>query len=95
MGIDIFVLIQDSIDLSIVLVIASMGGLLQMRSGIVNIAIEGQIVIGALAGFAVSSLFSNYVLGLIAAILFGALSGILFSSIILYFICCKRRKILQ
>ena len=85
MGIDIFVLLQDSIDLSIVLIIASMGGLLQMRSGIVNIAIEGQIVIGALAGFAVSSLFSNYVLGLIAAILFGALSGIVFSSIILFF----------
>lgn len=52
MSFDLLVLLQDTLNLSVVLVIAAIGGLLQMRSGVVNIAIEGQLIIGALAGFA-------------------------------------------
>jgi simple sugar transport system permease protein len=75
MSLDLLVLFQDSLDLSVVLIIAAMGGLLQMRSGVVNIAIEGQLIIGALAGFVISSRYESYMLGLLAAIVCGAISG--------------------
>lgn len=84
MSFDWLVLLQDSLDLSVVLVIAALGGLLQMRAGTVNIAIEGQLVVGALAGFAFSSYYQNFLLGILGAALAGALAGLLVTAVIVY-----------
>lgn len=84
MSFDWLVLLQDSLDLSVVLVIAALGGLLQMRAGTVNIAIEGQLIVGALAGFACSSYFHSFWLGLLGAAFFGALAGTLVTAVIVY-----------
>lgn len=84
MSFDWMVLFQDSLNLSIVLVIAALGGLLQMRSGIVNIAIEGQLIIGALAGFALSAHFQNVWIGILSAAIAGAAAGTAVSWVIVY-----------
>lgn len=84
MSFDWFILFQDSLNLSVVLVIAALGGLLQMRSGIVNIAIEGQILIGALAGFACSVYFESFWLGIAGAAAAGFLAGLAVTAVIVY-----------
>lgn len=84
MSFDWLVLLQDSLNLSVVLVLAALGGLLQMRSGIVNIAIEGQLIIGALAGFAMSAHFQNVWIGILAAAVAGGLAGTVVSWVIVY-----------
>lgn len=82
MSLDWLVLFHDSLNLSVVLVLAALGGLLQMRAGIVNIGIEGQMVVGALAGFAISAHFQSFGLGILAAGFFGAMAGAFTTSLI-------------
>ena len=84
MSFDWLVLFSDSLNLSVVLVLAALGGLLQMRSGIVNIAIEGQLVIGALAGFIVSAHFESFWLGILGAAIAGAIAGTAVTAVIVY-----------
>lgn len=57
---------------SVPITLAAMSGILSERAGIVNIAIEGMMLIGAMVGALVGSL-TNLWIGLFAAILAGAL----------------------
>ena len=84
MSFDWFVLFHDSLNLAVVLVIAALGGLLQMRAGTVNIAIEGQLIIGALAGFVCSAHFESFWLGIAGAAVFGALAGAVVTAVIVF-----------
>lgn len=59
------------------LVFGSMAGLVCERSGIINIAIEGQLLAGAFAAAVAATLFSSPYMGLIAAPIAGALVGVL------------------
>lgn len=59
------------------LVFGSMAGLVCERSGIINIAIEGQLLAGAFAAAVVATLFSSPFLGLLAAPIAGAAVGVL------------------
>ena len=65
------------------LVLASIGEVITERAGILNLGIEGTMFLGAFVGFAVAAQLSNagvgsYLwLGLLSAILAGALSGLL------------------
>ncbi len=59
------------------LVFGSMAGLVCERSGIINIAIEGQLLAGAFAAAVVATLFSSPYMGLLAAPIAGALVGVL------------------
>ena len=60
---------------SVPLTLGAMSGVLCERSGVVNIAIEGMMITGALVGTFVGSL-SNLWLGMIAAVLAGGLLGL-------------------
>ncbi len=65
------------------IIISSLGGLFSERSGIVNIALEGIMLVGAFAG-ATSSILLEGSLGALApwvGILIGAFFGMLFSLI--------------
>ncbi|RKF16748.1 ABC transporter permease [Roseovarius spongiae] len=63
--------------LSIPLIFAAMGGLLCERSGVFNIALEGQILFGAFGAAVGAYYFGTPYMGLLIAIAFGALSGVL------------------
>lgn len=84
---DVFILvIQYTIIYATILAIVAIGGMFSERSGIVNLGLEGIMVIGALCGTIVSSFLSNsgkspfiiVSLGILSAII----GGMLFSSLL-------------
>ncbi|MCC6146532.1 MAG: ABC transporter permease [Anaerolineaceae bacterium] len=58
---------------------AAVGEVFTERSGVLNIGLEGVMLIGAFAGYSVAFESGNLVLGLLAAILSGILSGLIFA----------------
>ncbi len=61
------------------LVFAAMGGLLSERSGVTNIALEGFMLMGAFAAVAGTWFSGNPFVGLLVAMLTGALGGLVFA----------------
>ncbi len=59
------------------LVFGALAGVVNERSGIINIAIEGQLLLGAFAGVVAASIFGSSWLGLIGAALAGMALGAL------------------
>ena len=55
------------------LLLAALGELVSEKSGVINLGLEGLMLVGALAGFATSHYTGNTVLGMLAAGLAGAL----------------------
>jgi ABC-type uncharacterized transport system permease subunit len=70
-------LLQQSIFLAIPLILGAMAGILCERSGVINVAIEGQMLTGAFAGALFGSLAQNLGVGLVAAVVAGGLMGAL------------------
>ena len=66
-------LLQGSLALAVPLIFGSLAGVLSERVGVVNIAIEGQLLAGAFVSAFVASLSDNLFAGLIGAIIAGAL----------------------
>jgi simple sugar transport system permease protein len=66
-------LLQGSLALAVPLIFGSLAGVLSERVGVVNIAIEGQLLAGAFVSALVASLTQSLWVGLLAAILAGAL----------------------
>jgi simple sugar transport system permease protein len=62
--------------LSVPIVLAGLGGLFSERSGVVNIGLEGMMVMGAWAGGMIGSKHGPW-LGLLAAIIFGAVGALI------------------
>ena len=74
-------LLQGALLLSVPLIFGSIAGLLCEKSGVINIAIEGQLLFAAFFSAVVASLTQNTILGLIAA----PIAGALISWILAYF----------
>ncbi len=70
-------LLGGSIALAVPLVFGALGGVLGERAGVVNIAIEGQLLFGAFAAAVTASLTGSAWAGLIAAMVAGALIALL------------------
>ncbi len=70
-------LLSGALFLSVPLVFGSMSGILCERVGIINIAIEGQLLAGAFLAAVVASVSGNPYAGLVAAPIAGALVGVL------------------
>lgn len=70
-------LLQGSLLLAVPLAFGAFGGVLCERSGVVNIAIEGQLLVGAFAAAVVASATHNVYAGLLAAPVAGYLLGLL------------------
>lgn len=66
-------LLQGSLALSVPLIFGSMSGVLSERVGVVNIAIEGQLLFGAFTSAMVATLTHSLWLGLISALVAGSL----------------------
>ena len=74
-------LLQGAIMLSVPLIFGSMSGLICEKSGVINIAIEGQLLAAAFVSAVVASISSNMIIGLIS----GPIAGALISLILAYF----------
>ncbi len=61
------------------LLLAAIGELVVEKSGVLNLGVEGMMIVGAIAGFAVSVETGSPLLGLIAAMIGGALLSCLFA----------------
>ena len=70
-------LLAGALALSVPLIFGAMSGVICERSGIINIAIEGQLLFGAFAAAVIASLFTAPYLGLVAAPIAGGLVGAL------------------
>ncbi|MGH9067197.1 MAG: ABC transporter permease [Acidimicrobiales bacterium] len=66
---------------SIPLVLGALAGILSERAGVINIAIEGQFLVGAFAGALIGSAAANLWLGLVGA----AVGGALIAAILAFF----------
>jgi len=66
-------------------VVAIIGETISERSGVINLSVNGTILLSAMVGFAVGSATGNVFAGILAGVLIGALSGVIvsFSSIVL------------
>jgi simple sugar transport system permease protein len=78
-------MLQGSLLLAVPLVFGSMSGLLCERSGVINIAIEGQLLAGAFASGVVASLTHKTTWGLLVAPLAGALISTLLATFAIKF----------
>jgi simple sugar transport system permease protein len=74
---DTGLLISSTLTYATPLIVAGMGSIMSETSGVVNIGIEGQMVIGAFSCAAAAVIFGNPWAGLFAAILTGVLFGLL------------------
>ncbi len=61
------------------LLIAALGELVVERSGVLNLGVEGMMVMGAVCGFAAAALTGSPWLGVVAGIVVGALFSLLFA----------------
>jgi ABC-type uncharacterized transport system permease subunit len=68
------------------LLIAALGELIAERSGVLNLGVEGMMAVGAVCGFAVAFETGQPALGVLAAIVAGALTSVLFSLVTLVFV---------
>ncbi|MFN2519264.1 MAG: ABC transporter permease, partial [Jatrophihabitantaceae bacterium] len=73
----IFGLLQGTIFLAVPLILGALSGILCERSGVINVAIEGQLLAGAFAGAFAATVAHNVGVGIITAMLAGALIGAL------------------
>ena len=78
----LFFLVQQTMFFSIPLLIVALGGMFSERSGVVNIALEGTMIIGAFTGILFISYVQKFIPGqrvLLLAVLVSAFAGILIS----------------
>jgi general nucleoside transport system permease protein len=60
------------------LIFASLGELVVEKSGVLNLGVEGMMVVGAIAGFASTYQSGSYTVGLVAAVVAGASLAVVF-----------------
>lgn len=71
-------LLQNTIRTATPLILAALGGLLTMHSGMLNIGMEGMILLGAFFGVVGSYFFASSLMGVISAVVVGVLIGMIF-----------------
>jgi simple sugar transport system permease protein len=74
-SLNVILLLQGTLLAAIPLILGGLSGCMCERSGVINIAIEGQLIFGAFGGALFASLFNNLWLGLISGCLAGGLVG--------------------
>jgi len=66
-----------TVNASTVLILAGLGEVISERAGVLNLGVEGMMLVGALSGFIVTSVTGNYWLGMGVAIAAGGLMALL------------------
>ena len=74
-SIDLLGLLQNTVFLAVPLALGSIGGVLCERSGVINVAIEGQLLVGAFAGALIGTTAGSPWVGSLGAVVAGGLIG--------------------
>lgn len=83
-GFDIPVLVAMLMVASTPILLAAIGELVAEKAGVLNLGVEGMMIIGAICGFAVAVQTGNPYLGMIGAAVGGALLSVIFAWLTLY-----------
>lgn len=75
-------ILAASVIMTTPILLAAMGGLVNRRAGIVNIALDAKMLVGAFVAVVVSSATGSWFVAVLAAALCGALVGYLFALVI-------------
>lgn len=75
-------IINSTLLLAVPLVLAALGGAIHRRAGVVNIGLEGQMLVGAFTGILASSVSGSWLIGVLAGGLGGAIAGLIMSLVI-------------
>ena len=70
--------LQSAVRISTPLLLAALGELAAEKSGVINIGLEGKVLMGAFAGFAGAALTGSLAVGVVAAVAGGLLLALLF-----------------
>ena len=76
-SVDLFQLFQNTLISAVPLILGALAGVVCERSGVINVAIEGQLLAGAFMGALAASIAHNDGVGIVGAVLAGALIGAL------------------
>ncbi len=80
-GVQMIFILSNTLVLAIPLIFGGMAGIMSERVGVVNIAIEGQLLTGAFVSAIVGSITKNLYVGLIAAMIAAALLSTVLASL--------------
>lgn len=69
-------LLARSLEASTIFLLAALGELIDQRSGVLNVGIEGLMLFGGTAGFIMAQTTGSYSVGLVAALILGGLLGL-------------------
>lgn len=72
-------LFQNTLRTATPVILAALGGLLTEQAGIMNIGMEGMMLVGCFAAVAVSFAMTNALMGVFAAVMCGIIIGIFFA----------------
>ena len=78
-------LLYATLRLTTPILFAAIGGLLCERAGVINIGLEGMMLGGALAAYVVALRTGSPWLGILAAMIVGVLTGLLFAVVVITF----------
>ncbi|GAB4266238.1 MAG: ABC transporter permease [Pararhodobacter sp.] len=78
-SINVVVLIASLMVAATPILLAAIGELVVEKAGVLNLGVEGMMIIGAVSGFAVAVTTGNPYVGMIAAIVAGALVSLIFA----------------
>jgi simple sugar transport system permease protein len=84
--IDVVGMLQQTVVLAVPLIMGAMAGVLCERTGVINVAIEGQMLMGAFFGALGASIASSLGVGVVFAIVAGGLMGALLAVFAITFV---------
>lgn len=76
-------IISDTLQAATPLILAALGELVTEKSGVLNLGVEGMMLVGAIAGFIAASVLGNIYLGLLIALVSGIAIALIYALLVI------------